>query len=269
MKQKIAHGDRARPDEAVPSRRLNSVQALSREAEIARLSARVEELERECDEAKEFVAMAAHELLKPLIMTEAAATLVSERAGYALDLDSRRNLDVLMRDSARVRRVVEALLMDASDARAPLNPQAVDLGEVVEDCVGMLGEEIRSRQVHVEVDPMPVVPGNAALLSSVFSNLLANALKYGPREGGDIHVSASRSEAGWTFDVHSRGPKIREQDRQRIFEPWQRGSAERRATGFGLGLAVVRQIVERHGGQVGVRLASEGSGNRFYFTIPA
>jgi signal transduction histidine kinase len=113
------------------------------------------------------------------------------------------------------------------------------------------------------------VPGDEALLTGVFGNLLSNAIQYGPREGAEIKVSAARSEAGWTFSVESPGPAIDERDRQRIFEPWQRGWGERRSRGVGLGLAIVRQVVERHGGQVGVTSPENASANRFYFTLPA
>ena len=115
---------------------------------------------------------------------------------------------------------------------------------------------------------MPVVEGDPVLLSGVFSNLLSNALKYGPRSGGDIRVSAVRSEAGWTFAVQSLGPAIAEEGRERIFQAWERGPGERRARGAGLGLAIVRHIIERHGGHVGVTSPSDAS-NRFFFTLPA
>ena len=94
---------------------------------------------------------------------------------------------------------------------------------------------------------MPVVQGDRALLSSVFGNLLSNALKYGPRSDGDIWVTASRSGSEWTFAVESVGPAIPEESRERIFHVWERGSVERRTRGTGLGLTIVRQIVERHG----------------------
>ena len=112
----------------------------------------------------------------------------------------------------------------------------------------MLDTEIQTRNAHLAIDPMPVVEGDPVLLSGVFSNLLSNALKYGPRSGGDISVSAVRSEAGWTFAVQSHGPAIAEEGRERIFEALERGPGERRARGAGLGLAIVRHIVERHGG---------------------
>src|SRR5215218_3953722 len=246
------------------------------ESEVVRQAEHIEQLERELAEAHEqsaklerFAAMAAHEVLKPLVMTEAFATMIAERTGHGMDLDTRRDVDTLIRISSRMRVLVEAMLMDARPDREPLQRQAVDVSKILNDCVEMLGAEIEAREVKIDFDPMPVVPGDAALLSGVFGNLLSNALQYGPRAGGEIQVSAERSEAGWTFSVESPGPPIPERDRQRIFEPWQRGWGERRAKGVGLGLAIVRQVVERHGGQVGVTTPTNATGNRFYFTLPA
>ena len=240
----------------------------SLEHEVARLSARVEELERERVEIENFAAMAAHEMLKPLMLTETCASLIAERTGHGLDLDSRQELDLMLRMSQRVRLLVSALLTDARDNGIPLHRQQVDLGGVVRECLDMLREDIRARRICVQIDPLPVVKGHPALLTGVFGNLLANAVKYGPRDGGEIRVSADHSDAEWTFSVQSPGPAIPESDRRRIFEPWERGLTERRARGAGLGLSIVRRIVERHGGVVGVTCPSAHS-NRFYFTLPA
>jgi signal transduction histidine kinase len=270
--------DRMTRHEAAHAQRpdLRSARGLTgAEREVVRLAARVEQLESELAEAQaqvakldRFAAMAAHEVLKPLVMTEAFATMIAERGGHGLDLDTRRDVDTLIRISSRMRLLVEAMLMDARPDREPLERQAVDISKVLNDCVEMLGAEIRAREVRVDVEEMPVVPGDAALLTGVFGNLLSNALQYGPRSGGEIHVSATRSDAGWTFSVESPGPAIPESDRQRIFEPWQRGWGERRSRGVGLGLAIVRQVVERHGGQVGVTSPAP-TANRFFFTLPA
>lgn len=261
----------------VPRRREPSktrdTQALQRE--LLRLSARVEELEleraeqdREYRELEGFVAMAAHELLNPLVMTEAYATMIAERGGFGLDLETRRDLHKLVAASARVRMTVEALLTDARDSDRPLRYEYVDLTDVLKGCVETLQPEITAREARIDIDPMPVVKGNPALLAGVFGNLLSNALKYGPRDGSDIRVSVARSEAGWTFGVQSPGPAIPLLERERIFEPWQRGRDERRTKGAGLGLAIVRRIVERHGGEVGVSSPSDST-NHFFFTLPA
>jgi two-component system, chemotaxis family, sensor kinase Cph1 len=236
------------------------------EAELRRLSARVAELEDERRQLERFTAMAAHELLKPLVMNEAYATSISERIGHAMDIESRRDLEAIVRISSRMRLLVEALLLDARETERPLRRQPVDLEHIVKDCLRMLESEIDSREARLDIDPMPVVEGDPAMLSGVFSNLLANALKYGPRRGSDIRVSAMRSEAGWTFGVESPGPGLPETSHERLFEAWQRGPGERRTHGAGLGLTIVRHIVERHGGNVGVD--SGDSTNRFSFTLP-
>jgi two-component system, chemotaxis family, sensor kinase Cph1 len=292
MKQVEPGMERPRDDRHEPGRDRRDLRKLRSpsllEDEVARLTARVDQLERERDqlerergelerdrieqeleyrELEGFVAMAAHELLKPLVMTEAYATLIAERAGFGLDLESRRDLGRLATVSSRVRMLVEALLTDARDNERPLHREQVDLSRVLTQCLEALDPEIRAREARIDIDPMPVVEGNPALLTGVFGNLISNALKYGARDGADIHVSVSRSEAGWTFAVQSPGPAIPSTERERIFEPWQRGRDERRARGAGLGLAIVRRIVERHGGEVGVTSPSEAT-NSFYFTLP-
>jgi signal transduction histidine kinase len=238
------------------------------EHELRRLSARVEQLEHERGQLEDFAAMAAHELLKPLLMNESYASIISDRLGDALDFDTREDLEAMIRVSSRVRGLVEALLVDARESNRPLHTERVDLADVLHDCLRMLELEIRSREIEIEIAPMPVVEGDPALLSGVFNNLLINALKYGPRLGGVIRISADPAGSGWTFGVQSDGPALPEEARDLIFDAWQRGPGERRARGAGLGLAIVRHIVERHGGQVGVTSPSDSS-NRFYFTLPS
>ena len=267
--------DGPRPDRVRMQRLERSCPPRVDESEVERLESREVELERELAELRDknaqlerFAAMAAHELLKPLIMTEAYATMIAERGGHGLDLDTRQDIDTLVRVSSRMRLLVETLLMEARPGAEPMERQDVDLGEVLNDCVEMLGADIRARDAHVDIDAMPVVEGNPAMLAGVFGNLLSNALQYGPRIGAEIHVSADRTDAGWTFSVDSPGPVIPERDRERIFEPWERGAGERRARGVGLGLALVRQVVERHGGRVGVT-SQDPTANRFFFTLPS
>jgi signal transduction histidine kinase len=99
-------------------------------------------------------------------------------------------------------------------------------------------------------------------------NLVSNALKYGPRHGGKIVITATRLGGGWRFCVRSQGSTIPVEDRVRIFDAYRRRRGERRVRGAGLGLAICREIVARHGGRIWVS-AARGGGNRFCFTLPA
>ena len=232
------------------------------------LRARLAEVEREKAEVEAFAAIAAHELLEPLVMTEAYAAIVSDRLDGEAHAESLRDLDALGRGAARVRLLVEALLHEARCSGRQLRRHPVDLQSLVRDCVGLLAPEIASRDAEVIVEDLPQVVGEQALLSGLFTNLLINALKHSPRRAGVIRVRASREGTAWLVAVDSEGPTIPEEERVRIFEPFHRGRGARRARGAGLGLAICRRIVDRHGGDIGV-LPANGGGNRFFFTLPA
>jgi len=235
--------------------------------EFDRLSARIAELEREKASLEAFAAHAAHELLEPLVMTEAYASMIAERLEPGQDA-SRRDLDTLSRGVARTRRLVEAILHDASSRdREPAREQ-VELTVTVRECLELLAPEIARREAQIEVGELPVVSGDASQLGSLFTNLIVNALKYSPRSEPLIRILAEREAGSWRLSVESGGPTLAPGDRDRVFAPFSRARGERRARGSGLGLAICRRIVERHGGTIGVAPA-DGGGNRFSFTLPA
>jgi signal transduction histidine kinase len=238
------------------------------EHEAARLASRVEQLEREKADLEGFAAVVAHELVEPLIIAEAFAGIVSDRLHEGAHAESRQDLAMLGRTAARTRHLLEALLQDARAGERSLTRRPVDLGAVVSECLSVLAHEVEARGATVGLGELPTVPGDESLLNGLFRNLILNALKYSPRHGSTIVVDASREQAKWRLAVESDGPTIPPDDRRRIFEPYQRGRGERRARGAGLGLAICRRIVERHGGQIGV-VPGAGGGNRFYFTLPS
>jgi signal transduction histidine kinase len=261
------------PERGTRAQRRERSQGL-RTADLAALEARVKALEDENAvlEAEKaalegYAALAAHELVTPLVIAESYASMVAERLDGPEHEASRFDLHSLMRSVSRARRLIESLLHDARASRRPLVMRAVDLDGVVRDIVADLRHDIDERQARVEISPLPQVIGDEALLASVFSNLIVNALKYSPRQDGTIAVTASREPHEWRFAVWSGGPPIAPEDRERIFEAYNRGHAERRERGLGLGLAIARRIVERHGGIIGV--SAEPDGNQFFFTIPA
>ncbi len=242
--------------------------AARQEAEIGRLHARIARLEREKAAKDSILAVAAHELLTPVIMIDACATMVSERLDEEHHAESRRDLEALHRGAARTRLLVETLLNDAQAEGRALRRRPIDVDVLVHECTTLLAPEIRARDADVQVAPLPCIRGEETLIGAVFSNLLVNALKYGPRERGRVLVEATPDQTGWRFSVQSQGAPIPPADRDRIFEPYHRGRGERRVQGAGLGLTICRSIVERHGGQIGVT-ASPGGENRFYFSLPA
>jgi signal transduction histidine kinase len=237
------------------------------EAENRRLHRRIAALEDEKADVEAFAAVAAHELLSPLVLADAYATTVSERLDGDLHADSRRDLDALRRAASRTRLLVETLLHEARSHNRPLQRRAVDLNAVLRECIILLAPEIRARGADLHVAELPQAWAEESLISAVFTNLLLNALRYGPRKAGTIRIDATLEHGTCRCSVHSPGPAVPVADRERIFGRYHRGRGERRARGAGLGLTICRHIVERHGGQIGV--TADAGSNHFHFTLPA
>lgn len=225
----------------------------------------VARLEEELEALEGFAARAAHELVGPLVAIEAYATsvLARVRAGEPLAVD---DLERIGRIAARSRRLVESLLY-SSRHQGDIESRPVDLGVTVAEAAAPLQTDAEERGTRIEIGELPTVCGDSVLLGSLFSNLIVNGLRYGRREGGRIRVHALREPSGeWRLMVDSDGAPLPAEDRERIFAPYERGSYERRARSAGLGLAICRDIVMRHGGRIGVS-PIEG-GNRFWLTLP-
>jgi signal transduction histidine kinase len=238
------------------------------QAERRRLLGRIAELERDKAALDRFAADAAHELLTPLVMIDAYAATALERLHDELDADSVSDLDALRLAAARSRQLVQTLLEHARSRRRPLERRDVEVDALVREALTLLAPEIRARGVAVEVGELPRVEADVTLIVAVFTNLLTNALKFGPREGAKIRVVAREDPDGWRFVIQSQGRAIAPEDAERIFEPYRRGRDERRTRGTGLGLAICREIVVWHGGRMGVE-STEGGRNAFWFTLPA
>jgi signal transduction histidine kinase len=236
--------------------------------DIELLRSRIDSLELECSGLRDFAALAAHELLRPVIMAQESAARLIEVDHPAVDDASRADLELFVEASSQVRVLVDTLLADAQRGESALKTEPVDLARVVRDCLRMLAPEIEARRLRVGVGELPVVAGDAVLLTAVFSNLLVNAIRHGSGRRGEIRVSAEPVDNGWRLAVDSPGPPLSEDDRNALFGTTPRNVEGRRGRGAGLGLVLVRRIVERHGGSVGA-MSPDDRTNRFFFTLPA
>ena len=216
-----------------------------------------------------FARVAAHELMEPLIAAETRARLVAEQLDDRVDEHTHSDLSELLRAISRMRLLVETLLHEARSSGEPLKRRPVNLERLVAESIALLQSEIDARDARMLANDLPVVRGDGVLLSVLINNLLVNALRYGPRKRGEVRIEARREGPDWRVSVTSQGPTMPTEDRARIFEPYCRGTHERRrVAGAGLGLTICRSIVDHHDGVIGVE-PLPGGGNCFYFTLPA
>ena len=143
-----------------------------------------------------------------------------------------------------------------------------DLGRIVSETIANLGASIEASGAVVTHDPMPTVAADPAQMLQLFQNLVANAIKCRGQAPPRVRIAARRDEREWTFSVSDNGIGIDPEYTERIFVIFQRLHARGEYPGTGIGLAICKKIVERHGGRIWVE-SPRGAGSTFHFTLPA
>jgi signal transduction histidine kinase len=210
-----------------------------------------------------------HEFRTPLAAQLASIELLHDGLNEMSREQLAELVQSLQRGTLRLTWLIDNLLESVriESGQLTIRRQPVSLAQVVEDAAELVAGLRTQRGQALEIalpDPLPQVLGDAARLTQVFVNLLANAIKFGP-EGGTITVGAQPSGAQVEVWVDDQGPGVPETERDSIFERFHRSTGEEpEPRGLGLGLWIVRSIVERHGGTVAV---SRPGGDRTRFTL--
>jgi signal transduction histidine kinase len=227
----------------------------------------VEALERSNAELAEFAYVASHDLSEPLRMISSYLQLLRRRHGDRLGDEAHEYIGHAVDGAGRMRALIDGLLAYSRAGRGPA-PESIDCGAVVEDVVHGLAAAIAEANATVTVDELPTVPGDRVQLGQLFQNLIANGLKFRRGDSVDVRVSAEQHEGAWTFEVSDDGIGIDARHRDRVFGMFQRLHGRDAYEGTGIGLAICRKIVERHGGRIWVD-GREGGGTVVSFTLPA
>ena len=221
---------------------------------------------------EEIVAMILHELRSPLAAMSNALALCPVNAGPPQAIAARQ---LFGRQLAKALRVLEDLLdlSRLAHAAAIRDAERIDLRELVRSEAGELEDRHRSRHVVLTIDLPPsgvFVCGSRLRLGQVIANLLDNSAKYSP-VGGWIAVQVRRESRSGVLSIRDGGAGIRPEELGRIFDPFFRGAAPagRPREGLGLGLALVKRLVELHGGTIDARSEGENRGSEFTVRLPA
>jgi PAS domain S-box-containing protein len=238
--------------------------AMRRAYEELELKAR--ELTRSNEELQQFAYVASHDLQEPLRMISSYTQLLGRRYGETLDGDAKEFMAYIVDGSARMKQLIEDLLAYSRVGTRGRDFQKIDSNASLSRALANLRASIESSGAVITHDPMPEVVADGAQLSQVFQNLIGNAIKFRTEESPKIHVAATAQENSWAFAVTDNGIGLDTQYADRIFMMFQRLHNKAEYPGTGIGLAIVKKIVERHGGRIWVE-SQPGKGAMFGFTI--
>jgi light-regulated signal transduction histidine kinase (bacteriophytochrome) len=230
------------------------------------LADRTLDLERSTAELERFAYVASHDLQEPLRAVASHVQILQEDYQGKLGPDADESIRCAVEGARRMRDLIQDYLA-YSRVRIGEDPHEPTSSEgALNRAVHGLDDRIRDSRARVTYDELPEVVADSAQLTELFKNLIANAVKFRREESPRVHVSAARADKSWIFSLRDNGIGIDPEHTGRIFQLFQRLHTQDRYPGTGIGLAICKKIVERHGGRIWVE-SMPGMGSVFYFTL--
>jgi PAS domain S-box-containing protein len=226
-----------------------------------------DELEHSNQELQQFAHVASHDLQEPLRMVSSYLRLLEQRCQGQLDEAASEYIAFAVDGAARMQALIRDLLAYSRVGTHGEPFEPTDCQAVLEQVLQDLKVTLEESGAVITHDPLPVVRGDATQLGQLLQNLISNAIKFRGQRPPEIHVGVERRGDEWVFAVRDNGIGIEEQYFERIFLVFQRLHTQAEYPGTGIGLAVCKRIVERHGGRIWVE-SEPGQGATFYFTLP-
>lgn len=223
-------------------------------------------LEQSNRELERFAYMVAHDIKSPLNSIQGFGSLLLRSAQERLHEAERDHLGYVLEAAEQMRELIDGVLEHARATQTEVQEE-VDLEDALERCLLRLHNEIDHAGAVITHEPLPRVMGHRILLTQALQNLLSNAIKFRSPEPLYVHISARPADAEWVVSVRDNGIGIPEEHQAELFNAFSRAHADRGYSGLGLGLNLVRDAVQHHGGRVWLRSAP-GEGSTFFFSLP-
>lgn len=226
-----------------------------------------EELARSNSDLEQFAYVASHDLQEPLRMVASYTQLLARRYRGRLDADADEFISFAVDGVKRMQALINDLLAFSRVGTRGEAFEPTDTNDVMARVLRDLGTAIQDAGAEVTHEPLPTITADAVQLGQVFQNLLSNAIKFRPPDRiPRVHVSARRDHSEWIFSVADNGIGIEPEYAERIFLLFQRLHGRDEYPGTGIGLAICRKIVERHGGRIWFD-STPGRGTTFHFSV--
>lgn len=234
------------------------------EAELKRTLA---ELERSNAELAQFAYIASHDLQEPLRAVTGCVQLLAKRYRGRLDERAEELIQHSVDGAARMQALIQDLLAYSRVGSHATPMTETDCGKALDLALANLSTVIGERGAVITRDPLPTLRVDRSQVVQLFQNLIGNGVKFCAGRQPEIHVRAEARDGEYVFSVRDNGIGIEPKYHERIFEIFQRLHTRSEYPGTGIGLALCKRIVERHGGRIWLESA-EGQGTTFYFSIP-
>jgi len=225
-----------------------------------------EDLKRSNSELEQFAYVASHDLQEPLRMVSSYTQLLGRRYAGKLDADAAEFMGYIVDGAARMKQLIEDLLAYSRVGMRAKELKPVELSAALRRALANLKVAMDEAGGSVTHDPLPSLPADEVQLAQVFQNLIGNALKFRSPAAPRIHVGVAEKDAHFEISVRDNGIGIEPQYFERIFMLFQRLHNKGEYPGTGIGLAIVKKVVERHGGHIRVE-SKPGEGSAFIFTL--
>lgn len=217
------------------------------------------------EELTHFAYVVSHDLKAPLrgikLLTEWLCTDYADQ----FDDEAKENLDLLQNRVARMHNLIEGVLQYSRVGRIKEDMVEIDLNTLLPEVIDAI---VPPEHIAIRIDgPLPIVECEPTRITQIFQNLLTNAIKYMDKPAGQVVVACTENETDWTFSVSDNGPGIEEKHFDRIFKIFQTLAPRDEFESTGVGLTLVKKIVEYYGGRIWV-VSEVGRGSTFFFTLP-
>lgn len=226
----------------------------------------ISELERANEELRNFVYVASHDLKSPLRAIHSLAEWMKTDYADKLDETGKERLDLMMNRAKRMHRLIGGILRYSRIGRMEVERDEVNLNELVSEVINTIKPLVKDIDIEVAAQ-LPTIHCDKTLVGSVFQNLLTNAVRYMDKPKGRVTIGCTDEDGYWKFSVADNGQGIDDKYHDKIFQIFQTLHPRDEVESTGIGLSIVKKIVETQGGEIWLE-SKVGEGSTFFFTVP-